>query len=142
MKRLLTTLLAVLTAASILNAAEPMSDGHQLTDLWAKYQEAKKADRPVKEAEILGQIKKEAFQKRLPVDFWDAATEYVYTVRRRDWKQGNSLREALQKEVADYDSPIITSFGCVNGADPTGMNCGSTFRSILFKAIPLPSTVA
>ena len=108
MKRLFTTLLAAMTAASILTAAEPMPDGHQLTDLWVKYQEAQKADRPVKEAEILGQIKKEAFQKRLPVDFWDAATEYVYTVRRRDWKQGNSLREALQKEVADYDSPIIT----------------------------------
>lgn len=108
MKRILFTLLAALTAAGAINAATMSEDGHSLTALWKQYDEASKADLPKKEASILEQIKKEAIQKRLPVDFWDAATQYVYTVQRRDWKQRESLREALAKEVEEFNYPIIT----------------------------------
>ena len=38
----------------------PDKDGHVLTALWKQYEEAPKADRPQKEAEILTKIKAEA----------------------------------------------------------------------------------
>ena len=93
---------------SLLLALTALGDGHQLTSLWNQYQEASKADLPKKEAPILNQIKTEAAAKHLPVDFWDAATEYVYTVQRRDWKQGQALRESLAKEVAEFNEPVVT----------------------------------
>jgi len=102
------TLLA-LALASALSFPEPMNDdGHQLTALWAQYEEARKADRPQKEAEILSQIKKEAMDRRLPVDFYDAATKYVSTVERRDWKQREPALKTLAEEVESFDFPIVT----------------------------------
>ena len=108
MKRILLSLLAALTGAGAIIAAPMSEDGHTLTALWKQYDEASKADLPKKEASILEQIKKEAMEKRLPVDFWDAATQYVTTVQRRDWKQRDALREALAKEVEEFNEPIIT----------------------------------
>ena len=108
MKRILLSLLLALTGAGAINAVPAMSDGHILTALWKQYQDASKADLPQKEASILEQIKTEAAQKRLPVDFWDAATQYVYTVQRRDWKQRDALRTGLAREVKDFNEPIVT----------------------------------
>ncbi|MBR4595461.1 MAG: hypothetical protein IKO31_01935, partial [Bacteroidales bacterium] len=108
MKRILLSLLAALTGAGAIIAAPMSEDGHILTALWKQYEEASKADLPKKEASILEQIKKEAIEKRLPVDFWDAATQYVSVVQRRDWKQRDALREALAKEVEEFNEPIIT----------------------------------
>ena len=103
-KLLITTLLALAGLFPV--AAE--DNGHVLTDLWNQYEEARKADRPQKEAEILAQIRQKAQKQHLPVDFYDAATQYVYTVQRRDWKQGDALREELQKEVERFDNPVVT----------------------------------
>ena len=108
MKRILLSLLAALTGAGAIIAAPMSEDGHTLTALWKQYEEASKADLPKKEASILEQIKKEAMEKRLPVDFWDAATQYVSVVQRRDWKQRDALRVALAKEVEEFNEPIIT----------------------------------
>ncbi len=108
MKRILLSLLAALTGAGAIIAAPMSEDGHTLTALWKQYEEASKADLPKKEASILEQIKKEAIEKRLPVDFWDAATQYVSVVQRRDWKKRDALREALAKEVGEFNEPIIT----------------------------------
>ena len=94
--------------AGIVAIAQPMNDGHILTSLWNKYEAARKADRPQLEAEILSQIKQEALQQHLVVDFYDAATLYVSTVQRRDWKQRDALHKALEKEVAAFDEPIVT----------------------------------
>ena len=106
MRNLLIT--SVLALVGMLNAAAMNDDGHVLTDLWRKYEDARKADRPQKEAEILADIKKQALREHLPVDFYDAATEYVNTVQRRDWKQGNQLREDLEAEVRRFDYPLVT----------------------------------
>ena len=105
-KHLLTALLAML--AGVLNTFAMNEDGHVLTDLWRKYEQARKADRPQKEAEILSQIKSEALTRHLPADFYDAATQYVGTVRRRDWKQSDKLREQLAEEVKRFDEPLVT----------------------------------
>ena len=101
-----TCMLALL--AGIVAIAQPMNDGHSLTSLWKKYDAAHKADRPQLEAQVLSQIKQEALQQHLPLDFYDAATLYVSTVQRRDWKQRDALNKALEEEIAAFDEPIVT----------------------------------
>ena len=105
MKHLLISTMLVLTG--MLNAFA-MPDGHVLTELWKQYEDARKADRPQLEADLLAQIKEEAIQKHLPVDFYDAATAYVTTVQRRDWKQRDRLRENLEAEVKAFNEPMVT----------------------------------
>ena len=100
---------ALLLLAPMMNAnPAPDKDGHVLTALWKQYEEASKADRPQQEAEILTKIKTEAKKQRLAVDFYDAATQYVETVQRRDWKKRAELRENLQKEVEAFNHPMVT----------------------------------
>ncbi|MBP5483654.1 MAG: hypothetical protein J6X99_05285, partial [Bacteroidales bacterium] len=107
MKRLiLTCLLAVLAGAAAF--ASTMNDGRTLDKLWNKYNEAVKADKPQQEASILSQIKAEALEKHLPVDFYDAATLYVNTVLRRDWKQREKLQKQLADEIEQFNEPIVT----------------------------------
>ena len=86
----------------------PDKDGHVLTALWKQYEEASKADRPQKEAEILTKIKTEAQKQRLAADFYDAATKYVEAVIRRDWKKRDETRANLEKEVKAFDEPMVT----------------------------------
>ena len=107
MKRIFTLLALVLAGATAM-AATMNDDGHKLTQLWAQYEEAHKADRPVKELEILKQIKEKAAAERLPVDFYDAAKAYVSTAQRRDWKQREPALKQLEEEVKALDEPIVT----------------------------------
>ena len=86
----------------------PDKDGHVLTALWKQYEEANKADRPQKEADILSKIKAEAVKQRLAADFYDAAVRYVESVQRRDWKKRDELRKNLEKEVKDFNEPMVT----------------------------------
>ena len=105
MKKLI-TIIAAATAA--ISAFAMTDDGHKLTQLWQKYDDAHKADKPKTEAEILQQIKKEAAQKRYAVDFYDAATQYVDAVARRNWKEREPAREALRQEIEAYGDPMVT----------------------------------
>ncbi len=100
---------ALFLIAPLMNAnPAPDQDGHVLTALWKQYEEASKADRPQKEAEILTKIKAEAAKQRLAADFYDAAVQYVESVQRRDWKKRDELRRNLEKEVKDFDEPMVT----------------------------------
>ena len=100
---------ALFLIAPLMNAnPAPDKDGHVLTALWKQYEEASKADRPQKEAEILTKIKDEAVKQRLAADFYDAAVKYVESVQRRDWKKRDELRKNLEKEVNDFDEPMVT----------------------------------
>ena len=83
-------------------------DGHTLNSLWKQYEEASKADLPQKEAELLQQIRDEAFTKRLPVDFYDAGKLYISTVERRDWKKSSQVRSEFGELVKKFDYPIVT----------------------------------
>ena len=94
--------------AGMVAIAQSMNDGHTLTSLWKKYDAARKADRPQLEAEILSEIKQEAMRQHLSLDFYDAATQYVSTVQRRDWKQRDALNKALEQEVKAFDEPVVT----------------------------------
>ena len=97
----------LLSIAPMMNA-QTNPDGHELVALWKQYDEAHKADRPQKEADILSKIKVEAQKRHLAVDFYDAATKYVETVQRRDWKKRDELRKNLAQEVKDFDEPLVT----------------------------------
>ena len=100
---------ALLLLAPMMNAnPAPDKDGHVLTALWKQFEEARKADRPQQEAEILSKIKTEAQKQHLAADFYDAATQYVETVQRRDWKKRAELRENLKKEVDAFNDPMVT----------------------------------
>ena len=79
-----------------------------LTKLWTEYENARKADRPAKQMEILSQIKKEASSKRLSWDFYSAAQRYVEVGSSRNWKMTDSLQSEFAREVADYDEPICS----------------------------------
>ena len=110
MVRLFRTALAAvafLLIAPMMNA-QTDQDGHVLTALWKQYEEASKADRPQKEAEILTKIKAEAQKQHLASDFWDAAVQYVNSVQRRDWKKRQELRGNLEKEVKEFNDPMVT----------------------------------
>ena len=110
MKNILRTALAAVVTlffAPMMNA-QTDKDGHALTALWKQYEEAARADRPQKEAEILARIRKEARDGRLPVDFYDAATKYVEAVQRRDWKKRDELRSQLKEEVNAFGHPMVT----------------------------------
>ena len=100
---------ALLLLAPMMNAnPAPDKDGHVLTALWKQFEEARKADRPQQEADILTKIKAEAKKQHLAADFYDAATEYVQSVQRRDWKKRDELRENLKKEVDAFNDPMVT----------------------------------
>ena len=99
---------AAIVGGSLFSAQAQDADGHLLTELWKQYREAADADRPQKEAEILTKIKTEAASRRLPVDFYDAATKYVQSVTRRNWKERDRCRAALAEEVKNFDEPIVT----------------------------------
>ena len=104
-KKLITILAAAMAAVNVFAMTD---DGHKLTALWEKYEAANKADKPKTEAEILAQIKKEAMEKRYSVDFYDAATLYVETVQRRNWKEREPAKQALKQEIKDYNDPMVT----------------------------------
>ena len=107
--RMVLSAVALLFIAPMMNAnPAPDKDGHALTALWKQYEEASKADRPQKEAEILEKIKTEAQKQHLPADFYDAATKYVDVVQRRDWKKVSEARANLKKEVLDFNDPLVT----------------------------------
>ncbi|MBQ6761148.1 MAG: hypothetical protein IJP49_00185 [Bacteroidales bacterium] len=100
---------AFLLTAPMMNAHPATDqDGHVLTALWKQYEDASKADRPQKEAEILAKIKAEAQKQHLAADFYDAAVKYVESVQRREWKKRDELRTNLQKEVEAFADPMVT----------------------------------
>ena len=108
MKRILLTGILALLAGSFSLFAQKMNDAHELTALWKQYDQAHNADLPQKEADILAKIKEEATKQHLPVDFYDAATAYVGSVQRRDWKQRDTLQAQLAKEVEAFGDPLVT----------------------------------
>ena len=105
-------------------------DGHVLTSLWKQYEDARKADRPQKEAEVLSQIKREATRQRLSVDFYDAGKAYISSVTRRDWKQGDPARRQFAEEVKAYNEPIVTYLWMSQyGGAPTGERMDFVLRN-------------
>ena len=105
MKTIAAIFAGLLTAVAAL--AGPSKDNHVLTNLWNEYRAASAADLPLKQIEILAKIKKEAAEKQLAWDFWDAAGLSVEVQENRNWKLRDSLERAFEKEAIAFPVPVV-----------------------------------
>lgn len=80
---------------------------HVLTSMWKDYEEAAEAGLPQSMMEISAEIKKEAFRKRLPWDFYDASLKHVDAGVNRNWKLRDSLNTAAAKDFEDFGDPLL-----------------------------------
>lgn len=102
-------LVAITTCAFVKrNGGQAAKDGLVLTGLWKDYDAAVKADRPKEMLAVLDTIISKAKAGRLHYDFYHAASQRMTVAARRDWKQRDEFNAWLDKEVVEYDEPIVT----------------------------------
>lgn len=102
-------LVAITTCAFVKrNGGQAAKDGLVLTGLWKDYDAAVKADRPKEMLAVLDTIISKAKAGRLHYDFYHAASQRMMVAARRDWKQRDEFNAWLDKEVGEYDEPIVT----------------------------------
>lgn len=102
-------LVAITTCAFVKrNGGQAAKDGLVLTGLWKDYDAAVKADRPKEMLAVLDTIISKAKAGRLHYDFYHAASQRMTVAARRDWKQRDEFNVWLDKEVVEYDEPIVT----------------------------------
>lgn len=102
-------LMAITTCAFVKrNGGQAAKDGLVLTGLWKDYDAAVKADRPKEMLAVLDTIISKAKAGRLHYDFYHAASQRMTVAARRDWKQRDEFNAWLDKEVGEYDEPIVT----------------------------------
>ncbi len=100
--------LALLTLMNLPhNAFAQDKDGHILTRLWADYGKAEDADRPQDQVRILEQIKKEATDKHLAWDFYDACVTYIEDRSNIDWKERDAVRKQTEVEMERFGEPVV-----------------------------------
>lgn len=80
---------------------------HVLASMWKDYEEAAEAGLPQSMMEISAEIKKEAFRRRLPWDFYDASLKHVDAGVNRNWKLRDSLNTAAAKDFEDFGDPLL-----------------------------------
>ncbi|SKC62473.1 Alpha-2-macroglobulin family protein [Bacteroidales bacterium WCE2004] len=100
--------LALLTLMNLPhNACAQDKAGHILTRLWADYEKAENDDRPQDQVRILEQIKKEATDKHLARDFYDACIEYADVREEINWKDRDAVRKQTDEEMERFGEPIV-----------------------------------
>jgi len=99
---ILTFLLTLMTFASM--------NAQSMDKLWKSYEDAMKADKPKSAMTALEQIKSSAAEKRLAWDYYQACVKYVECGSSMNWKDSEKLREQLEKEVDDFDEPVLTFY--------------------------------
>ena len=100
MRRLLTTITILLTAIPLMNA-------QNLTRLWKEYDDARAADRPRTQMQVLEQIEAEALAQRLPWDYYRACTNYVSVASSVNWKLRDSLDSQLDRQIREFGEPVL-----------------------------------
>ena len=109
MKRIILAMAILLHAASSFSQVKD-SEGHILVNQWKTLNKAVQADLPQDQLKALEAIKKEASGRRLAWDWYDAASRYVQVRSNVNWKEYNSLREALDQEVKTLDEPVVSFY--------------------------------
>ena len=108
------TKLLALTLITIMNLIQPAcakdDRGHTLTRLWAEYDKAVDADRPKDQADILGRIKKEAAEKHLAWDYYDATFKYVDARTSTNWKLREELLAQAGRDIESFGEPVAVFF--------------------------------
>lgn len=98
------------TTASTVNPDKTDDEGHSLSSLWKDYYKASRADKPQDEVSALEKIKKEALQKRLAWDFYDACEKYVSAKSSINWKLRSELKQQKESEVENFGSAVMSFY--------------------------------
>ncbi len=109
----------LLFLAMILNAFPfpARGQGHSLTRLWDRYEQAADDDRPRDQLAVLEEIKSEARERHLLLDFCDAARLYVDVSCSTDWKLRDSLERRLDQELEALGEPAAVIYAGSTGRD-------------------------
>ena len=107
--RLITLILLTLTNMSLPACAKDDSQ-HTLVKLWADYYKAVDADKPKDQCDILERIKKEASEKHLAWDYYDACWKYVQARSSSNWKLRDELTEQANKDIETFGEPIAVFY--------------------------------
>ena len=105
MKKLTLTLALILSTLMSFSQTKD-SDGHTLAALWKTYYKAVDADKPQDKLKALDAIKQEASAKHLAWDFYDAIRKYVDVRVSVNWKDRETARADMEKELNDFGEPV------------------------------------
>ena len=109
MKRLVhIILLACIAACNTYLMAQDKTGKDGFSQLWARYNELDKADKPAQAAAVLREIREQAADARSPYDFYHAGSNYVSAVSSRNWKEREGALEEFASAVKEFDYPIVT----------------------------------
>lgn len=104
------TLLMILLSGALALAPSADENYHELGKQWKSFEAAQRSDKPQDALKALEAIKKEAFQKRMSWDYYDAAEQFVDVSCYRNWKLRDSLQARFAQEIQEYDRAVTTFF--------------------------------
>lgn len=93
----------ILTSFSIMQ-----HNDRSLETLWEEYRRAESLDQVRKMTDILSDIKAKSLEHRQSWHYFKASEMYVNTSSRRNWKLRDSLQSQFEREIYEYDEPILT----------------------------------
>ncbi len=107
--KLITLILLTLTNMTFPACAKDDSQ-HTLVKLWAEYYKAVDADKPKDQCDILERIKKEASEKHLAWDYYDACWKYVQARTSTNWKLRDELTDQANQDIEKFGEPVAVYF--------------------------------
>jgi len=116
--------------SSAVSKAPKETPQKQVESLWKEYEAMGKKDRPKDQQDVLDKIKTISKDNRLSWDFYRACKEYYLNVSRVNWKERESAKEILDKEVENYNLPIMTIYHKLESPAGRGWNRQEIFDFI------------
>ena len=112
MKRILFIIVALLSTAMLTSSVnmKGRKGDKSIEALWGNYRKAENLDQVNRMADLLDEIKAKARDGRASWDFYQAWEKSVNVRSRRNWKQRDSLRSQMRREMEEYDEPLLTYF--------------------------------
>jgi len=112
MKRILFIIVALLSTAMLTSSVnmKGRKGDKSIEALWENYHKAENLDQVNRMADLLDEIKAKARDGRASWDFYQAWEKSVNVRSRRNWKQRDSLRSQMRREIEEYDEPLLTYF--------------------------------
>lgn len=97
----------IIMMTTILPTSAKDDGGHILKSLWTSYYKAEREDRPQDQLRILESIRKEAGEKKLAWDLYDAGQKYVEVKAQINWKTREESLALVEKEREESGIAII-----------------------------------
>ena len=108
MKKLCIILIAMALSAILTSFSFMQRNDKSLETLWADYRRAESLDQVRKMTDILYDIKTKSMEQRKSWDYFKASEMYVNVSSRRDWKLRDSLQCQFERDIFEYDEPVLT----------------------------------